>query len=359
MGRAQDVPRLRILYCDDQEGFRERFVKDHAADFDITAVADIGSVIGHLLRADELPSVVLLDLYHPLAVENFGERAAAANRKLGELHASLKELKRVVDEAWAPAAVPVLQELRRHFSARELPVMIYTQRGLLLLDDREIRQIEECEADWLLKDERISPSTETIRIEQFVRRSRSGAALGPRDPSRVMVVHGRNLDAAAAIVKFLESLGLRPIAWEEAVRQTGRGAPYNLEAVQAAMSAAQAVVVVMTAEDGAALLEPLARPGDSDGETRLAGQPRPNVFFEAGLAMGIDAARTLFVELGSIRNASDLDGLNVVRLTNATESRASLRDRLRTAGCAIDDSTSAWRSARGGKDFESCVIPQV
>lgn len=173
------------------------------------------------------------------------------------------------------------------------------------------------------------------------------------DSRRVMVVHGRNEAARNAMFAFLRSLALVPIEWEQAVAATGMGSPHNLEAVRAAMDIAQAVVVVLTAEDQAGLLPALAD-GDED-DPLLRGQARQNVILEGGMAMGIDAKRTILVELGPIRHASDFDGLNAVRLTNDPQRRAALRTRLRNAGCHVDDSGSDWTTADAGGDFESCL----
>jgi predicted nucleotide-binding protein len=347
--------RLRILYCDDQERFREQFKRNHGRRFDIDSLSDIGELLAHLHELEQLPDLLLLDLYHPLDVADAQARADAANGRLEDLTELIGDVKILVEDAWDAAAVPVLQELREHFPASELPVLIYTQRGLLLLDDSDLRQIEECDAEWLIKDKHISPTTEAIRIEKFVRTAKASRFEVARDQKRVMVVHGRNQAAAEAMFEFLTALGLAPIPWEEAVGETGQGSPHNLHAVQAAMAAAQAVVVVMTAEESAQLLERFALPGDPDGETVAAGQPRPNVFFEAGLAMGIAQSRTILVELGRIRRASDLDGLNVVRLTNAVRNREALRERLRNAGCAIDERRRRWRAPASGGDFNACV----
>jgi hypothetical protein len=143
-----------------------------------------------------------------------------------------------------------------------------------------------------------------------------------------MVVHGRNHKAREAMFTFLRALGLAPIEWEQAVGETGMVSPHNLDAVRAAMDVAQAVVVISTAEDQAGLLPDLA--SDED-ESLLRGQPRQNVLLEAGFAMGIDQAKTILVELGPIRRATDAQGLNAVRLTNAPSTRSSLRSRLRSA----------------------------
>lgn len=176
-----------------------------------------------------------------------------------------------------------------------------------------------------------------------------------KDPKRVMVVHGRNLGARDAMFTFLRALGLAPIEWEQAVSETGMGSPHTFDAVRAAMECAQAVVVVLTAEDRAGLIPTLAAPDDDD--VALRGQPRQNVILEAGLAMGVDRERTILVEIGPIRRASDFEGLNTVRITNAPQTRAALRSRLETAGCSIDVDPVDWMNPAAGGDFEGCVVP--
>jgi predicted nucleotide-binding protein len=176
-----------------------------------------------------------------------------------------------------------------------------------------------------------------------------------RDHRRVMVVYGRNLAARDAMFTLLRALGLNPIEWEQAVAETGMGSPHNFDAVRAAMDVAQALVVILTAEDRAAILPELQ--GDDDDDIALRGQPRQNVILEAGLAMGVDRSRTILVELGKIRRASDFEGLNAVRLTNTTQTRNALRQRLITAGCAVDQAASDWMTASAGGDFDTAVIP--
>jgi predicted nucleotide-binding protein len=170
-----------------------------------------------------------------------------------------------------------------------------------------------------------------------------------RDPKRVMVVHGRNLAMRNAMFTFLRALGLEPIEWEAAVAETGMGSPHNLEAVRAAMDIGQAVIVLLTAEDRAGLLPELAGEGEEIG---LQGQPRQNVILEAGLAMGLNPRRTILVELGPIRRASDFDGLNTIRLTNTAATRGALRTRLRNAGCGVAEDGTDWLGRDTGGDFD-------
>ncbi|MGA2454555.1 MAG: TIR domain-containing protein [Solirubrobacteraceae bacterium] len=171
---------------------------------------------------------------------------------------------------------------------------------------------------------------------------------------RVMVVHGRNLKARDAMFRFLRSVELAPIPWHQAVSETGMGSPHNLAAVRAAMDVAQAVVVILTPEERAGLLPELASPDDT-GEVQIRTQPRQNVILEAGMAMGVDQEHTILVELGSVREASDLAGLNRVRLDNTPARRNEFLKRLERIGCEVVDTAEYFDTAHSG-DFESCVV---
>ena len=164
------------------------------------------------------------------------------------------------------------------------------------------------------------------------------------DPSRVFVVHGRNLAARDAIFQFLRALGLHPIEWSQAVRATGKGAPYIGEVLDAAFDQAQAVVVLMT-PDEVAYLRPDYASGPGDSETEPQAQARPNVLFEAGMAMGRNSDRTILVELGDVRPFSDVAGRHAIRLDPSAAMRKELAQRLETAGCAVDMTGSNWLTA--------------
>jgi predicted nucleotide-binding protein len=175
-----------------------------------------------------------------------------------------------------------------------------------------------------------------------------------RDPRRVMIVHGRNGAALNAMRAFLSSLGLEPILWEDAVEQTGTASPHNLDAVAAAMALAQAVIVIFTAEDEARLLDALVTDHDGPEERELRGQPRANVFLEAGMALAIDRDHTILTRLGSFRGASDVDGLNAVGLSNGAPPRSALRRRLTNARCQVNDRDDYLEPAVAG-DFDAAV----
>ena len=74
-------------------------------------------------------------------------------------------------------------------------------------------------------------------------------------------------------------------------------------------------------------------------------QPRPNVLFEAGMALGRDPERTVIVKLGKVRQFSDIAGRHVVQLRDDAASRKELAGLLAAAGCAVDMSGTDWLSA--------------
>jgi predicted nucleotide-binding protein len=162
------------------------------------------------------------------------------------------------------------------------------------------------------------------------------------DKKKVFVVHGRNLMARDQLFAFLRAIGLKPIEWSEAVSSTGKGSPYLGEVLDAAFSMAQAVVVLMTPEDEARLMKAYQSPDDEPHETEFTPQARPNVIFEAGMAMGRSPERTILVELGKLRPFSDIGGRHVIRLNNTSAKRKELAQRLKTAGCNVDLTDMNW-----------------
>ncbi|MBI2246286.1 MAG: nucleotide-binding protein [Nocardioides sp.] len=158
----------------------------------------------------------------------------------------------------------------------------------------------------------------------------------------MFVIHGRNDAARRGVFAFLRSIGLEPIEWARAIAMTGKGSPYIGEVLAVAFGQAQAVVVLQTPDDVAHLHESLTYPEDPDTSPQM--QPRPNVLFEAGMALAQDEDRTIIVELGTIRSFSDIHGRHVVRLDNSVEKRQDLATRLRTAGCAVDLDGTDWHT---------------
>ena len=161
----------------------------------------------------------------------------------------------------------------------------------------------------------------------------------------VFVVHGRNTPAQEALFEFLRAIDLHPLEWSEAVGLTGKASPYVGEVLDAAFSRAHAVVVLLSPDDEARLRQPFREPNDPAHEITLTGQARPNVLFEAGMAMSWSEERTVLVQIGDVRPFSDIGGRHVLRLSDTSESRQQLAQRLANAGCPVQQSGTMWHSA--------------
>jgi predicted nucleotide-binding protein len=178
--------------------------------------------------------------------------------------------------------------------------------------------------------------------------------LGPIDPRRVFVVHGRNKGANDALFSFLRAVDLDPIEWEEAITLTGQGTPYPGEALEAAFSRAGAAVVLLTGDDMARLGRRFLEPSDKEYEQVLTPQCRPNVLFEAGMAFGKHPDRTIVVSLSKTRPFSDILGRNAIDLASETW-RHDLAERLVKAGCAVK--TEGRRKWLQEGDFSAANLP--
>ncbi|HEY5987051.1 MAG TPA: nucleotide-binding protein [Streptosporangiaceae bacterium] len=191
-------------------------------------------------------------------------------------------------------------------------------------------------------DEFIEGPPGAAGVSQNVREEASPSTPTP-DRRSIFLVHGRWAEAAEAMRAFLTSLDLKVIEWEQAAQSTGKASPYIGEILDAGFAMAHAAVVLMTPDD-VACLNPSLLPDGQQPEP-LTGQPRPNVIFEGGMAWQQFRERTLLVEVGSLRGFSDLAGVYTVRLDGSPETRRAVASRLKTAGCAVDDSGDRWLSA--------------
>jgi predicted nucleotide-binding protein len=164
------------------------------------------------------------------------------------------------------------------------------------------------------------------------------------DPRLVFVVHGRDEKIRKDMFTFLRSIGLKPLEWSQVVEATGKTIPYVGEILDTAFSKAQAVVVLMTPDDEACLRSLFRKPSDPDYEITPTPQARPNVLFEAGMAIGRSPERTILVEVGVLRPFSDVGGRLVIKLDNSTQKRQELAQRLGNAGCPVDLSGTDWHT---------------
>jgi predicted nucleotide-binding protein len=178
----------------------------------------------------------------------------------------------------------------------------------------------------------------TTRRGKLVRRPKT------KDNS-VFVVHGRDEALRKSMFEFLRALGLTPMEWSHAIAAAKGANPYIGEILDKAMEKVQAVVVLFSPDEIAHLKEQFWRPGDKQGDGKPSGQARPNVLFEAGLALGAHDKKTVLVQVGKMRHISDLAGKHMAHLGNAVESRNAFANRLAKIGCSINKDGNDWMTA--------------
>jgi predicted nucleotide-binding protein len=151
--------------------------------------------------------------------------------------------------------------------------------------------------------------------------------------NKVFVVSGRNEKLRLSLFHLLRDLKLDPMEWTEIVENTGDASPYLSEAIKKSMNDAGAVIVIMAPEEEAQLIKELqTEPGDDE----VYKQPRPNVIFEAGLALGIKESKTIILQFGDIRIFSDILGKHILKYRgkeNSLDFKTTLLRKLQTAGC--------------------------
>jgi predicted nucleotide-binding protein len=158
----------------------------------------------------------------------------------------------------------------------------------------------------------------------------------------VLVVYGRDEELRVEFFSLLRTLGLHPLEFEEMIQLVGRPNPDVWEVIMTAFKHVQACIVLITPDEIAHLREDLR----SDVEDAVdLWQPRPNVLIEAGVALALDADRTLVVRIGHVRNISDLAGQHYLAFDGSPQSRHKLANRLGLAKCAVNTTGQDWLSA--------------
>jgi len=238
-----------------------------------------------------------------------------------------------------------LSFLPRHLAA----IKLAAERGVTIAKYASHEELEKIRSASNNSHEVVVPAmagTIATRLPSFRRQKRqskqaSGTSSRRRGNS-VFVVHGRNEAVRRAFFGFLRAIGLKPVEWRKAIELTGKPNPYVGEILDAAFREAVAVIVLLTPDDEAKLKDEFLKSNDPDFEKRLTGQSRPNVLFEAGMAMGRNPGSVVLVQVGNLRPFSDIGGRHVVRLSNGAESRQELITKLANAGCNVDTSGSDW-----------------
>jgi predicted nucleotide-binding protein len=102
--------------------------------------------------------------------------------------------------------------------------------------------------------------------------------------------------------------------------------------------------VLLSPDDEVRLRDQFQKPGEKNTEGRIRGQARPNVIFEAGMAMGRHEEKTIMVQVGAMKSFSDIAGRHMVHLDNSFETRNDFAQRLAKL-CKVDTTGREWTRA--------------
>jgi predicted nucleotide-binding protein len=223
-----------------------------------------------------------------------------------------------------------------------------TQYGVEAWDD-------ESTLDYLLPVER-APTT-SVRAQHVNHPQGGTMTTQSPDPKKVFIIHGRNVKARKAVEQFVRSLGLTPIDFEQLAADSG--AAFIGEIVRNGLAQAQGIIALFTADEIAHLRPDYHEPHDGQ-EDKERWQSRPNVLFEAGMAYGSAPERTILAVLGGqTKLFSDVRGMHLTYLSNKTDARKRLRQKLIGAKCDVDLRSDAYDDPSVSGDFDSCLLPEV
>jgi predicted nucleotide-binding protein len=146
----------------------------------------------------------------------------------------------------------------------------------------------------------------------------------------MFVVHGRDAKLNQDMYAFLSSIGIVPMEWDQAIKAAKGGAnPIVGDVISQAMERVQGVMILFSPDEEAKVRTKFASASDKKKNLHLKGfQPRPNVIFEAGLALGAHSDKTILVQVGNVRDISDIAGKHMVHLSDSFADRKRLADRL-------------------------------
>ncbi len=146
----------------------------------------------------------------------------------------------------------------------------------------------------------------------------------------IFVVHGRDTKLNEDIFAFLRAIGINAREFSQAVADARGANPNITQIVKNVMKQAQGVLVMFSPDEGAKIKAKFATKQEKKNGIKVEPQSRPNVMFEAGLALGAHPEKTLIVQVGEVRKLSDIDGMHILHLSGSSTSRKELAQRLKT-----------------------------
>ena len=215
---------------------------------------------------------------------------------------------------------------------REYPNETYIIYSKTFIDDfkKDIVRLSKFGVKFMLFDDAMSDESLSLQMIQTIPFA---------EPNKIFLVHGRNMEKKGMISKLLgkKGFGLDVTDWDDAIERVAGDKRTIWNIVLQGINMSYLTLVLFTDDEDVKLKKALS---GRDHRTAIKrAQSRPNVFIEAGYAMGIRPLRTIFLEWADdpsgFQQASDFAGIDVVRYDDSKESREQLKRRLEIARCLL------------------------
>jgi len=146
-----------ILYCDDKPSWIEKFTERHSNEFNIVTFTSGNEFLDELRKLSKhrkKPDLILIDFFHPRYDDQHDqaekeEAEIKGNAAIAELEKTVVATRDIIDKAWKPFGLTMLEEARELFP--DLPIVIYTQQGLSVVENEELKRVATLQGEWLLK----------------------------------------------------------------------------------------------------------------------------------------------------------------------------------------------------------------
>lgn len=159
-----------IYYIDDKKNWRDKFFENHHKEFEIYSFGIDTEFKDQLVEAkgkEGGPDIILIDLFHPRKHTDIDKQKKAedkGNKAIELLEKAINDSKLPIYEAWEPYGFEMLKFAREHYP--NTPIAIYTQQGLSVVEDTDLKTVSELKGEWLLKGR--DPIYEKFRLEDML-----------------------------------------------------------------------------------------------------------------------------------------------------------------------------------------------
>lgn len=143
-----------VLYIDDKRRWLNEFETNHSSDYHLVLVQeakDFEPTLKKMIASGHEPDIILIDLFLPKHNDKAlrDKFEIPGNDAIDKLEATIQEVRVPIFEAWEPYGVDMLRNARKLL--KDAPIIIYTQQGVSVVKDDQLREVSELHGEWLLK----------------------------------------------------------------------------------------------------------------------------------------------------------------------------------------------------------------